>query len=334
MLTHKGTRPLKTQRLLLRKIKKSDYRDIYRYASKEEVARYVTWSTHKNIKETKALCKMWAEQCEKIDKYHWTIIFDGKVIGNIEVGRIVDETAGLGWQFDSEYWNRGIMTEAAGTVVNFLFNEVNIAAVEAAHIAENVGSGRVMQKIGMKEIAFDKSVYEKLGRVPENENLKYYRMENHIRQIDISEYHKCSNIWDMEKCPYTEDFKRQIKNGTRLVFVYSQDGEFIGECDLVTENGDPDYTIKGRRAYLSRLIVKKEYRNKGIGTETAEFVINKARRMDYGEISLGVNTDNQSALHIYKKLGFDIIKTDSDENGEFFKMVKNIQTIPNKDFGK
>lgn len=323
MLTHKGTVPIKTERLLLRKIDENDYKDMYKYVVKEEVAKYVTWTPHKSIDETKALCEMWAKECENIDRYNWAIVFDGKVIGNIEVGKIIGETALLGYQTDSAYWNKGIMTEAVKAVIDFLFYEVNVEAVEAAYLSENIGSGRVMRKAGMTEIPYSESKEYKLKGITEvkGDKLVYYTLKNPIRQISIDEYHKCGNIWDMEKCPYTEDFKKQITEGARLVFIYKTGDEFIGEVDLVTKNDDPDYTIEGRRVYLSRLIVKKEYRNKGIGTALTEFLINKAKRMGYAEISLGVNTDNEPAIHLYKKSGFEIIKTDSDENGEFYKML-------------
>lgn len=37
----KGTKEIRTKRFLLRQIRISDYEDIYKYTSKEEVARYV-----------------------------------------------------------------------------------------------------------------------------------------------------------------------------------------------------------------------------------------------------------------------------------------------------
>lgn len=158
MLNHKGTQELRTKRLLLRKIKVSDYKDIYKYTSKEEVARYVTWNVHKNIEDTKNLCRLWAKELESREKYHWAIVFENTVIGNIEIIGIVDDAAFLGWQLDSEYWNMGIMTEAASAVRDYLFSEIEIEGLYASHIKENIGSGRVMQKIGMTEIT--KKQYE------------------------------------------------------------------------------------------------------------------------------------------------------------------------------
>lgn len=48
-----GTKKIKTQRLLLREIRESDYVDMYEYTAKEEVAKYVSWSPHskKSVKK-------------------------------------------------------------------------------------------------------------------------------------------------------------------------------------------------------------------------------------------------------------------------------------------
>ena len=143
-----------------------------------------------------------------------------------------------------------------------------------------------------------------------------------IEKISAEEFHKCSNIWDMEKCPFTYEFYQQIKTGNRISFVYKIDGEFIGQGDLVLEKDD--YTIPEKRVYLSRLIVKKDYRNKGIGSQITDFLIDRAKEMGYSEMSLGVDCDNENALHLYKKKGFEIYTQDKDEYGEFYKMLKKL----------
>lgn len=152
MHKNRGTQVIKTERLVLRPIRESDYNDVFEFASKEEVAKYVSWNTHKSKEDSKALCKMWASQYENGERYHWAITMGGKMIGNIEVVKIVNDCTYLSWQVDSALWNKGIMTEAASAVRDFLFNEVGFSALYATYITENIGSGRVMQKIGMKPI--------------------------------------------------------------------------------------------------------------------------------------------------------------------------------------
>lgn len=161
MLNHKGTQEIRTERLLLRKIRAEDYHDMHQYMIKEEVAKYVTWNVHKSLAETKQLCAFWVSQYADNNKYHWAIVFENKVIGNLEIVQLIDTTAFIGWQIDSDYWNMGIMTESGTAVRNYMFSEIGIDKLNAAHIRQNVGSGRVMQKIGMKQISAEE-YYEKI----------------------------------------------------------------------------------------------------------------------------------------------------------------------------
>lgn len=150
--------------------------------------------------------------------------------------------------------------------------------------------------------------------------------ESKIERLDINEYSKCNNIWDMKKCPFTDNFYAQIKSGNRIVYIYKLDGEFIGEGALVVNHSDEDYYIADRRIYLSRMIVKKEYRRKGIGTQILKFLIEKAKELGYSEISIGVDKDNIAALNLYRKMGFNtIIKEDEDEYGKFYKLLKELK---------
>lgn len=143
-----------------------------------------------------------------------------------------------------------------------------------------------------------------------------------IEKISIDEYHKCSNIWDMEKFPHTEEFREQIINKKRIVYIYKIGNEFIGEGNIVFEKGE--YTIPGKRIYLSHLIVKREYRNKGIGSEILKFIIKLYKQYGYSEITLGVDCKNSSAIHIYEKYGFKVYEAAEDEYGKFYKMIKNL----------
>lgn len=146
-----------------------------------------------------------------------------------------------------------------------------------------------------------------------------------IERLNPEDYHKCNNIWDMKNSPFTERFYNEILDGKRHVFIYKENGTFLAEGALVTQHEDPDYTIPNKRIYLSRMIVKREYRNKGIGTIMLKFLINKAKEMGYIEISLGVDLDNNAALHLYKKHGFtEVICEASDQYGKYLKLLKKL----------
>ncbi len=147
-----------------------------------------------------------------------------------------------------------------------------------------------------------------------------------IIKLEIENYNKCNNIWNMEKQKnLAEKFLEELKCKNRETFVYECDNEYLGEVSIVFEKNDSDYCIPQKRLYLSRVIVKKEYRNKGIGKELMNFIIEYAKSLNYKELSLGVNLDNYNALNLYVKFGFDkIIYIGEDGDGQYLKLLKTL----------
>lgn len=88
---------------------------------------------------------------------------------------------------------------------------------------------------------------------------------------------------------------------------------------------DLDYTIPNQRVYVSRLIVKKEYRRQGIGKKLVDFITDKAKELGYSELSIGVDLDNYPALKLYIDSGFDkVIYIGEDEQGQYVKLLKTV----------
>jgi RimJ/RimL family protein N-acetyltransferase len=61
----------------------------------------------------------------------------------------LNDSAELGYWIGKPHWGQGVATEAARAALAFGFNEWNLNRIYAFHMAENTGSGRVLQKIGM-----------------------------------------------------------------------------------------------------------------------------------------------------------------------------------------
>ncbi|MBE6835230.1 MAG: GNAT family N-acetyltransferase [Ruminococcaceae bacterium] len=147
-----------------------------------------------------------------------------------------------------------------------------------------------------------------------------------IELLKIEDYSKCNNIWNMKKqSKLAEQFLDELKSGNRVTYIYKDGDEFIGEISLVKEMNDSDYTIPNQRVYVSRLIVKKEYRRKGIGKKLVDFITDKAKELGYSELSIGVDLDNYPALKLYIDSGFDkVIFIGEDEQGKYVKLLKTI----------
>lgn len=58
--------------------------------------------------------------------------------------------AELGYWVGVPYWNRGYATEAAGALLAYGFDELDLNRIAAQHLSRNPASGRVMQKLGMR----------------------------------------------------------------------------------------------------------------------------------------------------------------------------------------
>lgn len=162
---HKGTQTLHTERLVLRRFCETDAADIFAWAGNPEVTRYVSYRTHRSVEDSEKILQYWLKGYKREDNYNWAITLDGrKVIGQISVTEhdgLWD--AGMGWQIDKPYWNRGYMTEAARAVFEYLFCEIGFHRIYSGHDTRNPASGKVMQKLGMTPEGIARQHYYKAG---------------------------------------------------------------------------------------------------------------------------------------------------------------------------
>ena len=158
---------LKTPRLLLRKLKKQDAFDFYRFAASETVTRYMLWKPHKAISESVASIEKSLTRYNEGKYYRWGIALKetDELIGLIDLLGFDEEknTCSFAYMIAEEFWGKGYGTEALKTVLDFAFRQLNVAAVEADHFADNAASGIVMRKAGMQYIGTESDKYEKNG---------------------------------------------------------------------------------------------------------------------------------------------------------------------------
>ena len=152
-------------------------------------------------------------------------------------------------------------------------------------------------------------------------------MDYTITRLDSANFKKCGNVWDMERNKHlAERFYQELLCGNRLTFVAEAEGEYIGEISLVFHMDDEDYTIEKQRIYVSRLIVKREYRRQGIGKSLVGFAVETAKNMGYGELSIGVDLDNYPALKLYIEAGFNtVLFIGEDEDGKYMKLLMKLR---------
>ena len=152
-----GTKNIETDRLILRKVTKVDALDAYKnWCSSELVSKYVTWDKHESVEITKELYEIWEKEYENPETFRWIVELKDthEVIGTIDVmGKKYFQygVCEIGYCYGEKFWNKGYATESLKAVIKYLFEEIGFEVIYANYMNNNPGSGRVMEKSGMKK---------------------------------------------------------------------------------------------------------------------------------------------------------------------------------------
>jgi RimJ/RimL family protein N-acetyltransferase len=142
---------LRTNRLLLRPFRIEDAGDVFAFARDEEYAYFLVPgpapSTRAEV-ETALRDRIrtpWEERA------CFAITLAGRVIGEVvlEIDRL-NGIANLGYGVAREHWGQGLATEAGRAVVDYGFRDLQLAKIYARADPRNLGSIRVLEKLGMQ----------------------------------------------------------------------------------------------------------------------------------------------------------------------------------------
>jgi RimJ/RimL family protein N-acetyltransferase len=140
---------------ILRDMNMGDVEDIANKINNIEVAKYLRviphpyekkdaeWYINKQLKE---------QEKEKRNGYVFAIALkeNNELIGAIGISHINYEqgTGEIGYWLAESFWGQKIMSRAAREVVNFAFNEIGLRRLDVGAAVENVGSNKVIKKLG------------------------------------------------------------------------------------------------------------------------------------------------------------------------------------------
>ena len=144
---------LETDRLILRRMKTSDYIDMYEYSKSDKVTKYLLWRSHPDARYTRDYLAFVQSQYRAGEFYDWAIVEkeSNKMIGTCGFAKLDFEnnSAEIGYVINPLYWRRGYATESVKKVIEFGFDVLNLHRIEARYIVGNEVSKRVMEKCGM-----------------------------------------------------------------------------------------------------------------------------------------------------------------------------------------
>ena len=155
---------LETERLLLRRVSKSDANEVMELRGNPETMKFVPRPLVTNREEALAHIAMIEEKIVNNIGINWAITLKGnpKLIGIIGHYRIQPENhrCEIGYMILPEYNGKGIVTEAIKALLIYGFYDLQMHSIEAVIDPENHASERVLQKNGfVKEAHFIENEY-------------------------------------------------------------------------------------------------------------------------------------------------------------------------------
>ena len=149
------TQHLDTDRLSLRPFRLSDAPDVQRLAGDWSIA-----DTTLNVPHPyeDGMAERWISTHQPKFEAGELAVFaivakaESELVGaiSLELDRSFDRGQ-LGYWIGKPFWGLGYCTEAAASMLRFGFSALGLNRIHSSHLKRNPASGRVMQKIGMRE---------------------------------------------------------------------------------------------------------------------------------------------------------------------------------------
>ena len=154
---------LRTDRLLLRPLEMEDAEALFALHQDAGMQRYFD-DGHVYAREESRTWLEWHVGMWALEGFSFFAVLlraDQRFIGWVGLNRVLDDpeldgVVEIGWFIDRRHWGEGLATEGARAALVFGFGELGLDRIIARYRTDNVASGRVMEKIGMrwwKEIA-------------------------------------------------------------------------------------------------------------------------------------------------------------------------------------
>lgn len=142
------------ERLLLREVTLDDWPAVHEWASRSEACRYQTWGPN-TPEETRAHVERVVTAANAEPRADFTLLAvlknSGRVVGHVSlmVRSRQFRTGEIAYIVHPDVWGHGIASEMAQLLVGWGFDELGLHRVFGTCDPRNVGSARVLQKLGM-----------------------------------------------------------------------------------------------------------------------------------------------------------------------------------------
>ncbi len=246
----------------------------------------------------------------------------GEVIGWIgfglpNPGKAIHSDLTFGYALLPAFWNQGYMSEALRAMLDFAFTTTDATSISDTCDVRNVGSARVMEKAGLRQVERFTDFDEKAGEPSESYRYRIVRSEWEVSKrhfkgeiypatpADIAEMRASFPDWGARQ--KHEDRWQQQQQGKALYLVAGQEGHPVGHAFLKWQ-GATDAHIVERRTMpcpdIEDIFVLSNWRSQGIGTMLISVAEELSIERSFQHIGLSVGIENPTAQRLYARLGF------------------------------
>jgi len=258
-------------------------------------------------------------------QYAAMIKTDSKLIGACNLAVSGDE-AEIGWILHRDYWRQGYGTEMGNAMLKFGFEDLGLHRILAHCDAENIGSYKIMEKIGMRRegLFFDARPPHKKSNREYGDELSYAVLKNEWdAQKEIAYYKTLQLVFDgFIDVPELSDgmihlvctAKRPSIPEKKYVpaydFAICKGGEKIGEINLRIGYGGfgPDESslyYGGQIGYN----VDEQHRGNGYAVRACRLLLPVAKAHGMTKMLITNNITNTASRRVCEKLGARLVRT-------------------------
>jgi RimJ/RimL family protein N-acetyltransferase len=155
---------METERLIIRRFQKDDWKDLFEYLSQEAVVRYEPYDVYDEKSSIEE-----AVYRSKSDSFFAVCLKENnKLIGNVYFQQQEPKdflTWEIGYVFNPDYYGQGYATEACEKVLKYGFEELGAHRIIGQCNPENTSSWRLLERLSMRrEGHFRKPVFFKKSK--------------------------------------------------------------------------------------------------------------------------------------------------------------------------
>lgn len=175
---------IETERLILREFTMDDCEAVFEFNSNLELHQYTGDEVLQSVDRAKEIIRdIWLEDYKNYGYGRWATIYkpEDKIIGFAGLKYLPElNQTDIGFRFLPSYWGKGLATEASREILKYGFDKLGIDEIIGIAMPENIGSCRVLEKIGLK--LYKKAPYDDDEETKRESN--WYKMESAHKPFD------------------------------------------------------------------------------------------------------------------------------------------------------